>query len=573
MDGEIAVRAGTSKGRTFPIREGQKLIIGRGLKADIQIIDEGLSRVHCSVENRGDSFFISDLESANGTYLNAKPIAQADAYDGDEVSIGVAVLRLVGPKRPGPADEPQRPRGARSPQRTQLIERFDIPQQAEPVDHDEEPAGEVEFFEKEKEKEKSKHETTMLTVLAPSDDGTEMMRKLDPRDPEMLKADEDATLEHLRRAHRDLAAIYRISNAINALTDPHELADTLIEMLLEVMNADNAAVILGVVEGEKVEPYASRERDRDGPSSLQVSRTVIGEVMRKGMSVLSRDVPKDKRYASGESLIMQRVKSMMCVPLLAQSEVIGALYVDSRAGPGAFNDQDLELLGVVGNQAGVAMQRVKLLTDLENLFFSSIRSLVAAIDRKDQYTHGHSERVTTFALKIAREIGISEHEREVLQLAGLLHDVGKIGVPEYVLNKPGELTDEEYEKVMLHPVDGAEIISNIQSPFVPEIVAAVRYHHEHWDGSGYPEGIQGEKVPLTARILALADSFDAMTSDRPYRKGFTMDRAAKIVKDCAGTQFDPELAAVLVGLHERGELFLPETMALKYTTMATRKKE
>jgi putative nucleotidyltransferase with HDIG domain len=412
----------------------------------------------------------------------------------------------------------------------------------------------------------------MLTVLAPSGDGTEMMRKLDPDAPEMLKADDDATLGRLRRAHRDLATIYRISNAINALTDPRELADTLTEMLLEVMNADNAAVIVGVAEDENMEPYASRERDREGPSSLQVSRTVVGEVMRKGVSVLSRDVPKDKRYASGESLIMQRVKSMMCVPLLAQSEVIGALYVDSRAGPGVFNDQDLELLGVVGNQAGVAMQRAKLLTDLENLFFSSIRSLVAAIDRKDQYTHGHSERVTTFALKIAREIGIPEHEREVLQLAGLLHDVGKIGVPEYVLNKPGELTDEEYEKVMLHPVDGAEIISNIQSPFVPEIVAAVRYHHEHWDGSGYPEGIKGDKVPRTARILALADSFDAMTSDRPYRKGFTMDRAAKIVKDCAGTQFDPELAEVMVGLHERGELFLPETMALKYTTMATRRK-
>jgi len=260
------------------------------------------------------------------------------------------------------------------------------------------------------------------------------------------------------------------------------------------------------------------------------------------------------------------------VPLLAQSEVIGALYVDSRAGPNAFNDQDLELLGAVGNQAGVALQRVKLLAELEDLFFSSIRSLVAAIDRKDQYTHGHSERVTTFALKIAKEIGLAEHERGILRLAGLLHDVGKIGVPEYVLNKPGELTDEEYEKVMLHPVDGAEIISTIQSPFVPEIAAAVRHHHEHWDGSGYPEGLSGEEMPRVARVLALADSFDAMPSDRPYRKGFSMDRAVKIVKDCAGTPFHPAVGATGGRLPARGQLFLPDTMAHKYTTMATRRK-
>jgi putative nucleotidyltransferase with HDIG domain len=523
VHGEIVAKYGKSKGRRFPIQEGQTLTIGRGLRADIQIFDDGLSRVHCSIENRGDAFIVSDKESANGTYLNGKAIASADAYDGDEVSIGLAILSLVGPKRP------EEGRGSQS----------------------------------------SRHKTTTLTVLAASKDGTHM-KKLDPGDAEMLKADEDATLAGLRRAHRDLATIYRISNAINALTDPHELADTLVETLIEVTNADHAAAILGAVEGDEVEPYASSRRGAEGPSKVRVSRTVVTEVMRKGVSVISTNVPEDKRYASGDSLVMQQIKSMMCVPLLAQSEVIGALYVDSRSGTDVFSDQDLELLAAVGNQAGVALQRVKLLADLENLFFSSMRSLVAAIDRKDQYTHGHSERVTTFAMKIAKEVGVSDHERDVLQLAGLLHDVGKIGIPEYVLNKPGELTDEEYAKVTLHPVHGAEIISNIQSPYVPEIAAAVRHHHEHWDGSGYPEHLKGEDVPRVARILALADSFDAMTSDRPYRKGFPMDRAVKIVQECAGTQFDPELAEIVVGLHERGELFLPDTMAHKYTTMASR---
>jgi len=138
-----------------------------------------------------------------------------------------------------------------------------------------------------------------------------------------------------------------------------------------------------------------------------------------------------------------------------------------------------------------------------------------------------------------------------------------------VLNKPGELTDEEVEQMKLHPVHGAEIISTIDSPYVSEIVPAVRHHHEWWNGQGYPDGLVGEETPRLARLLAVADAFDAMTSDRPYHKGCSMDRAIQIIRDCAGTQFDPELAKGFVDLHERGELVLPKTMALKYTTMAT----
>jgi putative nucleotidyltransferase with HDIG domain len=289
------------------------------------------------------------------------------------------------------------------------------------------------------------------------------------------------------------------------------------------------------------------------------------------LCVLSRNVPEDDRYADGQSLILQRVLSMMCVPLLAQGNVIGALYVDSRGGTDKFDEKDLELLAAIGNQAGIALQRARLVMDLENLFFSSIRSLVAAIDAKDQYTHGHSERVTAFALMVAKELKLSEHDFEVLRLAGLLHDVGKIGVPEEVLNKPGDLTDEEFEQVKLHPSHGAEIISNIQSPYIPEIVAGVRHHHERWDGTGYPDGLKGEESPLIARLLTLADAFDAMTSDRPYRKGFSIERALQIVRDCAGSQFDPHMSEALCHLHERGELLLPKSMALKYTTMATPK--
>lgn len=528
MDCEIFVKSGKSRGKRFSVREGERITVGRGVNADVQIFDEGVSRLHCSLENRGDSLVISDLGSANGTYVNGKPVASATLYDGDEVVIGVAMLKVSGHPRPVRLDNTPLPLQA-----AELSDRKDsAPDSKNP--------------------------------------STELVRKVDPGDAKMLK-DEGAEFQ-LRRAHRDLVTIYRVINAINAQQDPRELTDTIAQLVLEVTKADRVAVLVGKGSEAIVNPVACRERGKEaGASSFAVSRTVAADVLRKGVSVLSRNVPKDERYSAGQSLIMQCVQSMMCVPLLAQGEIVGAIYVDSRGNINAFDEQDLELLAAIGNQAGVALKRAQLVRDLEDLFFSSIRSLVAAIDAKDRYTHGHSERVTTFALKLAKELGLPEHEYEVLRLAGLLHDVGKIGVPEWVLNKPGELTDEEFALIMRHPVHGAEIISNIKSPYVPEIAASVLHHHERWDGSGYPDGLKGEESPIVARVLSLADAFDAMTSDRPYRKGYRMEQAAEVVRECSGSQFDPGLVEVFQKLYKRGELILPQTMALKYTTSATPK--
>lgn len=177
---------------------------------------------------------------------------------------------------------------------------------------------------------------------------------------------------------------------------------------------------------------------------------------------------------------------------------------------------------------------------------AAIRSLAAAVDARDRYTHGHSERVTGYALEIAAAIGLDDETTDDLRVAGLLHDLGKIGIPDSVLNKPFGLTDEERLIIERHPVIGSDILK--RAPQLDKIIPPVLSHHERWDGAGYPKGLAGEDIPLMARVLAIADSFDAMTSDRPYRKAMAIDAALMELHYNAGKQFDPKLVEVFVSL-------------------------
>jgi len=173
-------------------------------------------------------------------------------------------------------------------------------------------------------------------------------------------------------------------------------------------------------------------------------------------------------------------------------------------------------------------------------FFNAVTALAYALEAKDVYTSGHSQRVTEISVAIAEHLGLPEEGIEKIRLAGQVHDIGKIGVRESVLNKPGSLTDEEYKHVRLHSETGEHILKPIVED--KEILKAVRHHHERYDGAGYPDGLKGERIPLLARIIAVADTFDAMTSERPYRKALTKEAACAEVERCRGTQFDPEAA-------------------------------
>ena len=179
------------------------------------------------------------------------------------------------------------------------------------------------------------------------------------------------------------------------------------------------------------------------------------DTITKGVSTFARDASVDARFASGESVIGQGIRSVMCVPLRTTDEILGALYVDSQSGPGRFSEEDLELLAAIGNHTGVALHRVRLLGEIERLLLDTVRAIAATIDAKDGYTHRHSERVAALASRIAAEIGLAADQQELAELSALLHDVGKIAVPDSILNKPGRLTVEEFAEMRKHPAHGA----------------------------------------------------------------------------------------------------------------------
>ncbi|MDP1808402.1 MAG: HD-GYP domain-containing protein [Actinomycetota bacterium] len=216
----------------------------------------------------------------------------------------------------------------------------------------------------------------------------------------------------------------------------------------------------------------------------------------------------------------------------------------------------------------VARQTFQVYMRLRNAYLGTVQSLIAALEAKDPYTRGHSERVSRLANKIGRQLKLSEEDLETLHYAGILHDIGKVGTARYILRKPGKLTEDEYQRIRLHPESGALILREIR--FLSKAIPAIFHHHEHFDGTGYIDGIKGEEIPLPARILTVADAYDAMTSPRPYRSAMPIDIACRELISCSGSQFDPAVVAAFlqsIGYHEKsseipeGQLHFDETTA------------
>ncbi|MDI7252887.1 MAG: HD-GYP domain-containing protein, partial [Actinomycetota bacterium] len=206
----------------------------------------------------------------------------------------------------------------------------------------------------------------------------------------------------------------------------------------------------------------------------------------------------------------------------------------------------------LASQAAIAIENARLFESLEEIYIEVITALANAIDARDAYTHGHSNRVMEYSVALAEGMGLSPEEVDVIRHASILHDVGKIGIREKILKKPGLLTEEERREMEYHPFIGTRILQSVK--LLEPVMPLVYHHHERYDGTGYPDGLKGEEIPLGSRIIAVADAFESMTSDRPYRKALPLEEALAELRRGAGRQFDPRVVEVFLRLVEEGRI-------------------
>ncbi|MFH1397960.1 MAG: HD-GYP domain-containing protein [Candidatus Omnitrophota bacterium] len=275
--------------------------------------------------------------------------------------------------------------------------------------------------------------------------------------------------------------------------------------------------------------------------------------------------PEFKELLSQSLYQMEIFDSIACIPSYFRDDLLGVLLLGAKTDNQNFEQEELDFFTALASDVAMAIRNAQLFKELEGelqkkrrLFINTTVALAAAVDAKDHYTHGHINRVTAICLEIAKELNqknkktFDEKFMENLHIASLLHDIGKIGIPEYILNKEGPLNEEERQKINEHPMIGVTILQPISE--LDEAIMGVKHHHERYDGLGYPSGLKKEEIPMIAAIISVADTYDAMTSNRPYRKALDKDQALNEIKNQIGKQFHPSIAAVFVELFNEGKI-------------------
>lgn len=264
----------------------------------------------------------------------------------------------------------------------------------------------------------------------------------------------------------------------------------------------------------------------------------ILKLLETGQPLIIQDISLIEEVGLTEFLIRNGLLSMLCIPLKTKGKIVGiiSIYSDEL---GYYREEEELIYATLANQIAITIENSRLYSNLKQSYLETIKALVTAVEAKDPYTKGHAERVAKYSLAIGQKLKLDKKFLKNLEIAAQLHDIGKIGIPESILAKPTKLDDEEFKIMKSHPIQGKHILEPIK--FDLEILDGVYYHHERLDGHGYPFGLKKEEIPLIARILAVADAFDAMTSDRPYRQKMSHNQALDELMQCCGTQFDPQI--------------------------------
>jgi putative nucleotidyltransferase with HDIG domain len=349
------------------------------------------------------------------------------------------------------------------------------------------------------------------------------------------RALEQRRLEEENILFSKLVSLHEVTKILASTLDIAELNAKFLDFSTHLAKADGGAIIFA--DSKKKLTLEERKSDKfkmdfwvKQPFVLAVQWVLDHQeplIIESGTSCLPE----------GLKPIPSEFQSYIGFPLKTPSQTLGVLNLVRLPGREPFSNLDLELINVLASQASISIENVRLYHNIRDNYLKTIRAFALAVEVKDEYTHGHSENVMKYTVMIAKQLGMPPHEIERVKYAGLLHDIGKIGVSEYILNKPGKLTPQEFHEIKKHPELGAKIIADV--PFLKSLVPLVLHHHEFFGGGGYPGGIAGEEIPLGARILTVSDAYEAMTSDRPYRKSMPEEVAFSILETQKGIQFDP----------------------------------
>ena len=333
---------------------------------------------------------------------------------------------------------------------------------------------------------------------------------------------------------------------------------TLVDKFLKIAigGTDCQVAIIYLFRNNKENPYYTKltsvfQKEIDFVPESNNGYTDLIKAARKNEQFITIHSFENSEYKDSEinKLTDCVIKDSIIVPLKPRDTLLGVIQLCNKKGSNSFSYEDLDLLKILGSQIAFVIQNSELFNNLEKAYLDTLSALTNAIDAKDSYTRGHSDRVTDLSVRLAKEAKLENSELEKIRLAGMLHDIGKIGIPESILNKPGRLDDQEFEVIKSHPVLGVSILGSVE--FLQNVVPIIKYHHERYDGKGYPDKLKGNDIPYLARIVSIADTYDAMTTNRPYRKALTTEESLREIERCKGTQFDPELADLFIQMIQR----------------------
>ena len=488
----LAVERGEEAGKRIELKEFP-VVLGRDPKCDVVVKDKETSRRHMRIKKRGRLYILEDLDSRNGTFVNGDKIINTTIKSGDKILLGTTELVFFAPE-------------------SSIQIQTDFLSFEMEIDHKSGLTGPIGI-------DQTGYQKNPITAI-----------RMDPASLANSVMHHDKKIKEVFNHHSNLMVIKDLNESCQAL---------LKSVGKMVGNASRAALFIWSEKSRQLLPFARKEFGESKPFIL--SQRAFEDCVARRQAIL----------LEGSVVTTQASRNRIIMPMVHNDDIIALIHIELDDPTQKFRTQDLEAVQALLYRSAPILESMLLRKELDSWLVGIMDTIIATVEAKDTYTRGHSERVANYCMAIADELKLAKDIKKLLMISALCHDIGKVGIPDMILKKASLLSAEEYAEMKLHPTIGANIISHL--PNANRIISGVKYHHEKWDGTGYPEGLAGEDIPFFGRIVAIGDVFDAMISGRSYSGFINQDDAIERLQNEAEL-FDPEILKALIRAHENGTL-------------------